>query len=378
MLVIFLNNKIMTCDTIIPLALEFRHRFPNRKILFIVFDNKTLSVLKSNIVIWNAIISCGKIFSVDIGSGKWFNLIRVMKVLSYILLRTLVSKVAFIHFKILRENPFYFFYLINKKRTFFFESDSLTRTDYHDTYHDKYSKHKKIVTDRPSAEYYVCTTNRWSGIKNAVRYKKEVVITPSFRSSRLWIEYIDNIVNENFIPRNGPSIDKPIITFLLGSLDKIPFTKTEIRKFLVKTLDVLDELTGDTKVFLKPHFITDIDLLLEILKCRDKDKYIISYLHPSVLASRSIFVICNCYSMAVLDAYFRSIPVVEYTDYNDNLLSLTNHGSIGFGVDYFINNDASKLHRTLQSIMNGNIVSTSKIDYSNKVDFDYLFELLSR
>ena len=119
MLVIFLNNKIMTCDTIIPLALEFRHRFPNRKILFIVFDNKTLSALKSNIVIWNAIISCGKIFSVDIGSGKWFNLIRVMKVLSYILLRTLVSKVAFIHFKILRENPFYFFYLINKKRTFF-------------------------------------------------------------------------------------------------------------------------------------------------------------------------------------------------------------------------------------------------------------------
>ena len=224
----------------------------------------------------------------------------------------------------------------------------------------------------------MCTTNRWSGIKNAVRYKKEVVITPSFRSSRLWIEYIDNIVNENFIPRNGPSIDKPIITFLLGSLDKIPFTKTEIRKFLVKTLDALDELTGDTKVFLKPHFITDIDLLLEILKCRDKDKYIISYLHPSVLASRSIFVICNCYSMAVLDAYFRSIPVVEYTDYNDNLLSLTNHGSIGFGVDYFINNDASKLHRTLQSIMNGNIVSTSKIDYSNKVDFDYLFELLSR
>ena len=66
------------------------------------------------------------------------------------------------------------------------------------------------------------------------------------------------------------------------------------------------------------------------------------------------------------------------TDYNDDLLSLTNHGSIGFGVDYFINNDASKLHRTLQSIMNGNIVSTSKIDYSNKVDFDYLFELLSR
>jgi hypothetical protein len=183
------------------------------------------------------------------------------------------------------------------------------------------------------------------------------------------------MANEFFLSINEGVKGKPIITFLLSSLGQVPFAKTEIKEILVKTLDVLDELTGDTKIYLKPHYITDIDLLIEILKYRKKNKYEVSYLHPAVLASKSIFVICNCYSMAVIDSYYRGTPVIEYTDYKDDLLYITNYKSVGFGVDYFINNDISKLRKTIQSLMNVNTTYKPKIKYKNDVEFDYLFDL---
>ena len=386
MLVIFLNNKIISCDSIIPLALEFRDRFPERKIIFITFENRTLNALKDNTVIWNVMQSCGKIFSVDTRSSNKFNLIynlvRIVSMLSYIGLRTLVSKTVFIHFKILRERPFYFFYLINKKRTFFFESEPFTESTNQKLQSNNFVRHNKFVSDRPSAEFYVTTTDRWNQVVTANKYGKKLIIIPPLKSSKLWVKYIDSISNEYFPLTNGQNNNEPIITFFLGTLDKLDYIKIEVSKLLIQTLDVLDKLTGDIKVFLKPHMITDINLLKEILKNRDQNKYVISYLHPSVLASRSVFVICNYYTTAIIDSYLRGVPSIEYTNYEDKLLTLTNHRTTGLAVNYFINNDLSRLCEAIHNIINNGTIPTDMIDRKLECrpppDFEYLFELLSK
>jgi hypothetical protein len=181
---------------------------------------------------------------------------------------------------------------------------------------------------------------------------------------------------------NGQNNNKFIITFFLGSLDRLDYTKIEVSKLLIQTLDVLDKLTGDIKVFLKPHMITDINLLKEILKNRDQNKYVISYLHPSVLASRSVFVICNYYTTAIIDSYLRGVPSIEYTNYEDRLLTLTNHRTTGLAVNYFINNDVSRLCEAIHNIINNGTIPKDMIDRKLECrpppDFEYLFELLSK
>ena len=62
---VFINNKLITTDTVLPLLFELRVYNPNFKATFVTHDKKTFNDLKKNIVIFNAIKTLGNL--------KYFN-----------------------------------------------------------------------------------------------------------------------------------------------------------------------------------------------------------------------------------------------------------------------------------------------------------------
>ena len=68
MIAVFLNNKLISADTIIPLMMSVKEHQPNRTIEFYTFDEETHQELRQNTVLWDALSSIGTLQSCD--SGK--------------------------------------------------------------------------------------------------------------------------------------------------------------------------------------------------------------------------------------------------------------------------------------------------------------------
>ena len=117
-----------------------------------------------------------------------------------------------------------------------------------------------------------------------------------------------------------------------------------------KTLTRLKTLSNKT-ILLKPHGFTDISHLKEVVKKFSKNKYIIVELHPLILSYISKVFISNFFSILYNDAHIFNTPVIEYTRYSDETLSLINNGPIyPEYVTHFINNDSDYFSKTLKTI----------------------------
>ena len=123
---IFLNNKLVSCDTILPLAIELKNKAPSIKINFFVFDIKTYEEIKKNTTLYNLIDKIGKLDFIGWKQTRKYSLInKFLKLLHlyFIILNVLFHKNRVIHFRYLEEFPWNIIYYINKKNTILFESD---------------------------------------------------------------------------------------------------------------------------------------------------------------------------------------------------------------------------------------------------------------
>src|SRR4051812_12418689 len=58
-LIVFLNNKLGTCDAITPILYEVAERHPDTTVRFICFDHRTYDAIRKNIVLYDAICKIG-------------------------------------------------------------------------------------------------------------------------------------------------------------------------------------------------------------------------------------------------------------------------------------------------------------------------------
>ena len=106
---IFLNNKLLTIDLILPFMLELKNKQKYLDVEFISFDKKTLNIIKKNELLFDAINKIGKIKI--FGNYFYFNN-KITKVIGYfidfsrIILVNFFYKVVFIHFKALELFPY--------------------------------------------------------------------------------------------------------------------------------------------------------------------------------------------------------------------------------------------------------------------------------
>ncbi len=358
---IFLNRKLISCDTIVPLALELKQRVPDAKVNFVVVDHATADAIRQNRVLYDAISQAGSF--IDIGRPKGRNKLAhrlsVGPRIAALFARTAAGQAITLHFKALNKGPLAWLYRLNPDRTYYCESDSygFTKLMYDVTYHA--ITPPPPITRAPNARRLIAFSADWALMNAPVcRHLDRFVFGPT-RIRKPWLDFVrsraDAYFAEDFRQAGVPDSDE-ILAVMLGVFHPLAYLREPMtmRRRLTELLQVLVRHGGGRPIFLKPHVVTDLAVLKEILSEIPHGNFVISYLHPMVLAQRARLFACNYYSTTVGDAAMLGVPTIEYTDYTDSALALTGGGSMRPQfIHHFINGDKTALDTTVREILAG-------------------------
>ncbi len=362
MFVVFLGNKLISCDTIVPLALELRQRQPKRPIWFYCRDPKTLKIIEQNIFLYDAITSMGRLMPLVTRKpgpvSPFVRRIRSLAVFAWILLNALVRGASFIHFGEMHNRPFRWLYRLWPQRTYLVESDIWSRSELVSAVgrlmpgRGARAKPPEVV----AAGALVAFGEKWPELAKPENAMMRCYVVGPSRMRKVWLDHVrqraDGYIDRELVAA-GLEPGESVVGFMLGAMDGLYFVRRPdvLTKLFRETLEVLVEHAADRPIFVKPHAITDLDPVHDIIDGFDTNRIVISHLHPQVLATRAHFVVANYYSTTLADVYALDVPTIEYTDYSDEALRITNHGSMRPEfVTHFINHDRAAFERLVGNL----------------------------
>lgn len=359
MLVIFLNNKLITCDTILPLMMEL-HRRTGRRCLFLTRDAETFDAIRENFVLWEAIRAIGRL--VDIGRsqegfvGFLRHRLRVGSLLLGVALRAVFGRVDIFHFRALNQGPLRLLYRVNRRRTYFCESDSFGEPPLMAAVGSAGLARRKVSV-QPAAGRVVAFSPhfRWLASPELAGIPKHIFGPTRLRKT--WLDYVRDRGERDWraeFARAGVAAPDSAFVFFLGffgypgCIKKVDGLAIEL---FHETLDAILDVAPDVPVVLKPHVFTDMSVVEAALRARPRLVAVVSLLHPSILASRAKAAITNLYSTTQADAHALGVPTIEYTEYSDEALRLSGGGSMRPDmIDHFIQRDPTRLHGVLAEL----------------------------
>ena len=357
MIAVFLNNKLISCDTILPVAME-AHQRTGRRALFLTTDAETYDGIRQNVVLWDAIQRIGRL--VLIGRRRrtpasWLaHRLSVALLLAWLTGLALAGRLDVFHFRALNGWPLRWLFVVNRERTYLCESDSFGEprlmgevrgVAYARTERRQPPAAGAVIAFHPEFMPYNAPD-----MASCPRY----LFGPT-RLRKVWLDYVRDRADADFAAAfAGAGLDDSpeIGAYMLGFFGPIPYLENGgervMAALLEETLDVLEDCCGELPIFLKPHIFTDMRLVRAALARRPGLKAVVTYLHPSVLATRARFCIANVYSTTQADAHSLGVPTIEYTAYSRDALSVTGYGSMRPDmIDHFINRDPDRLRQCL-------------------------------
>lgn len=356
MIIVYLNNKLISIDTILPLLLELHAKKDRKKILLICFEQATFNAIQRNTILWRCIQQIGTLRLLDPTPRN-----RVLRrmVLMFELLRLAVTTAIFkptaIHFKALNTWPFMALYKINKNRTFVFQSSPAPAT----------KREKDVGLSRGKVRNVPCIEQRGAAIiyfqedefylHNAKsEHVPKIKILPPFRRE-IWNNYLDELAAKE-LAKIGVGSDQRVFTYILSSMDHNEVTRDPdgFPNLFEETLTVLHESAPDVPVLIKPHPATNADMIAlqnEILARTPHRHVIVTQLHPMLLAQVSMAFLANVYSTTFATAVYLGCPTIEYTDYCQDVLTVCGDNSMRPDlVQHFINRKPDQLMAALKEI----------------------------
>ena len=351
---IYLDNKLISCDTITPLALEIVKKRPSIRVNFYVFDKNTFLNITRSKILNDAIFEVGKIkyFGWIYSSNKYLRKIFYIFNILEIILKSYFHDVYSFHFKALEVFPYSLIYFFNKKKTFLIENNCWGHFSVMDKIFEIFFQ-KKSIRKFKKYKNAVYFGDEWPQLNYLKNINKQDIykISPT-RLMKTWI---------NFANKQKSVTKEKRVLIILGYLGKHHvYSKTTTgAELLKKTLDIVLKNTNYT-VTLKPHIITDNKQLIDILEKFNTNRISISYNHVYHLALSHFITISNYASLAMPDAWIAGSNVIEYNKYDKEILLLCKNKSPYYMyVDHFINNNPLMLKTCLKSIKK---IKTRKID----------------
>ena len=363
MIVVFLSNKLITCDTILPVMMEVHRASGGRPIRFYCFEAKTYEAIRRNVVLSDAIDSIGTLELLGRrrkGGLTWLtHRVRMTLVLVPLAVRALAGRVTFIHFKALNEWPLRLLYLVNRRRTFFFEGDSSGWSELMMQGIDNIKRERKRDQSRPAAGGIVGFRTEWPVFQNPALRRLPRYVFGTTHNRMAWLDFVRSRA-DRYIARDfanvGLAESDEILVYILGYFGPMDFMRTpnSLLRLFRETLDILAEAGCGLPIFIKPHIITDLHVVQREVEGYPQCPIVITHLHPSVLATRAKFFVANYYSTTFATARQMNAPTVEYTDYSDAALEVTGNASMRSEyVSHFINGDRKALRRIVLALANG-------------------------
>ncbi len=341
-IVVFLNNKLITCDTIVPLMIELAAKRPSLAVEFAVFEENTHDVIQRNTVLLGAINSVGRLVfrGRRISARQSLLQLTIHRVRSILwllglLVRALAGWVSLVHFKSLNQWPLRAVGMLASQHTFFFEPSAIGYAPL-EKRASELMKMRKYDNRRPVGKYLVGFSKYWPPFTD-VRLKNTIKkrLPPPF-TSRYWIKYLDERrlgdLASCFEAAGIPKSESLVLyilawmgpTGLLRERDLFP-------KLYEETLQVLAETCPQLPIFIKPHPAMRADerrWVMERALSYQGLQVVVTDLHPMLLAQSAKFAIGNCYSTAFSSIHYLGVPTIEYTNYSERILQETNGGSM--------------------------------------------------
>jgi hypothetical protein len=356
---VFLNNKLISCDSIVPLLLEIRSR-STQAIRVFTLDAETYDAIRRNVVLWDAIRKAGKLVLLGRrrrGAASWLrHRLRMSVVLGGLALVALSGRAYFIHFRVLSDPTLAWLGRINRRRTFFCESDSWGESDLMRRV-TELSAPRRRSRRAPVGDNLIAFQRGWSWLGDSSAAQRESYLFGPTRVRRIWIDHVRAVApayfRREFAAAGVPDQDE-ILAFMLGYMGPLPYLREPdtTRRLFAETLRELVSAAGGRPVMLKPHVITDAAVVeAEVVKY-PRGSVLVTHLHPSVLAIRARLVVANYYSTTLADVFHFNVPTIEYTDYSEGALEITGGGSMRPEyVTHFINGDRSRFRAAIAEIM---------------------------
>jgi len=348
MILVFINNKLNTIDTVLPILLEMKEKYDKKS--YVILDQElAYSGIKENIVINDIVNKIGTIIYL----GKGINNKILRKIVIFIQIQRLIvyslMGAKIIHFGRLNHGFLHSIFNVFSKNILFSKALAFKYVGH---------KYRREFIEEESAEFtgqsLISPDGLMPDLESINTINKKIYIFGPSRMRKTWLEH-SYYIAEDYLKKSHPNISCidgyiVIVLYTFGPVDLLDGDETS--KILLKdTLEIINELYPDKNILIKPHVVTQLNILNQIIEESGNQNIQITYLHPSVLSRFADMFICNCYSNTLADASSLGVTTIEYTKYKKYILERTQGRSIGHHfVDYFIDNDKILFKKTLKNI----------------------------
>ncbi len=365
MIAVFLNNKLITADTILPLMVSVGRRAPGRRIRYYCFDRATEAEIKRNTVLHDAAVETGRIVCLGRPAGAgplriFIHRLGVLWHLAGLFLQALRPRTVFIHFKALNFQPFRLLAKLRPRATLFVEANCW---GYHPVMMEKVGNLGRPPRRLPppgAGGVIVGFAKDWPELTREESAGKQRLVVPSTHLNRDWLDWVRSRADRYLaadLTAAGHPTDAPILVYILSYFGELGFLRSpdSMLTLFDETMDALAEVSDRAVILLKPHAITDRAVVDAAIAARPQARFAVTNLHPAVLATRAAAFVGNYYSTTFGDATAFGVPTVEYTDYSDETLAVTEGGSMrGEFVRHFLlrnADDPTEIHRLLSKLV---------------------------
>jgi len=373
--IVLLSNKLISCDTIVPLIAELVRQHPGLRPEFICFEPKTFRAIKANAVLYDLMASLGPVR--QYGREKGLGLLKFLRHRLVSILRVgrlailaASGSVGILHFKALNFWPLRAIALFAGRRACYVQSSAAGLGSVEQSVSEAISprEHSGVA---PAAGTLVGFTENWDALSDKRLADVPRYILPPTYGYPAWIQHLqargDGYIAAAFAAAGIPRSDS-IVSYVLSSMDTngLLADPDSFPELFEETLDLLDSFGCRDPVFIKPHPATPsktLEFIRAAVARRSGRSLVICDIHPMVLASRSRFAIANCYSTTFAPFRQAGVETIEYSDYRDEILRLTGERSMRPElVTHFVNRDRVCLGEVVRSLLARRPVATIGTD----------------
>lgn len=164
--------------------------------------------------------------------------------------------------------------------------------------------------------------------------------------------------------------NEPLLTLFLPSTVKGQFEESELEGWLIEVSSCLLNIFPNCLIVIKPHPMQNLDHLKDFLDTQISFRYVISFLHPALLASESRVVISH-HSSTIFDALALQAPVIQHQEFTNHWLKHHPEGSKFLELGHSWTNNKESLARELIKIKDNNWSHpkfVSSIGHANRIE----------
>jgi len=350
------KSKLVGIDSVLPLLMEIKERFPESNIVILFPDEKTHVRVRKNYHIWKALEKIrfqSFVIRRKTKIAKYFELLRIVALMAFkknILLKQnemLPRHAKFVSIIKLLSNTVEIKAFIGGWTIEFHELlERIKALDRRNRLGDSLPA-MQMRKRNGSYDYFISSLTRplLKTIYGIEVEKEKFQKIGYLKNLPAWSSFVKQEVAH--MQRGGQPY---FVYFLSGFYDSTKY----LYQPLEESLCVLKRYNQQIRTVFKPAFISIMDDFSELIRKVDYKNYEISYAHPSIVSYHSLFVMSHVFTTALFDAYVLGKPVVVYTQHADPCYYdiLGNQTEGGRASDHTIFGDPKQLEAVLDSLTN--------------------------